>query len=92
MPKFIKKPIMIEAVQWNGNNFDEIRKLIVEKHANRAISVNPDNTLIIRTLEGNMIANLTDWISKDVKSELYPCKNDIFMATYEGVKNPIDVS
>jgi hypothetical protein len=42
-----------------------------------------DHRLAIRTLEGTMIANRGDWIIRGVKGELYPCKPDIFDATYE---------
>jgi len=83
MPKFIKKPVMIEAVKWNGHNYTEILQLTVVDKVSRSISVNPDKTLIIRTLEGNMTANLGDWIIKGIKNEIYPCKPDIFDATYE---------
>lgn len=88
MPKFIKKPIMFEAVQWDGGNFSEILKLTNV----RCNICHPGKTLIIRTLEGNMTANVTDWIIKGIKNELYTCKNDIFLATYEKVKNPIGLS
>lgn len=42
--------------------------------------------VVIKTLEGTMHAQLDDWIIKGVKGELYPCKPDIFAATYEAVK------
>lgn len=44
-----------------------------------------DDQLWIGTLEGNMIASAGDWIIRGVKGELYPCKPDIFAATYEPV-------
>jgi hypothetical protein len=80
MPKFIKNPIMIEAVQWTGDNYDEIVQLA--GGSDRLIWDKTDQILIIITLEGNHTANVTDWIIKGIKNEIYPCKNDIFMATY----------
>lgn len=90
--KFRKKPIIIEAIQWNGNNFDEIshftkeyhgHKLAYEEAEERAYST---GELLIRTLEGIMTANTNDWIIKGVNGEFYPCKPDIFEKTYELVK------
>lgn len=45
-----------------------------------------EGTLMIRTLEGDMRANLGDWIIKGVNGEFYPCKPDIFLKTYEAVE------
>lgn len=42
--------------------------------------------ITIETLEGSMRANVGDWIIEGVKGELYPCKNEIFEATYEKVE------
>ena len=50
------------------------------------VSENDDNCLVIETLEGKMIANYFDWIIRGVRGEFYPCKPDIFEATYEKVK------
>jgi len=82
MPKFIKKPVMIEAVRWTGDNYTEILQL-ADADKFRSISVKTDKTLIIKTLEGDMTANLGNWIIKGIKNEIYPCKPDIFDATYE---------
>ena len=80
MTKFRKKPIVIEAVQWDGS----------AETANSFLGGNytvdweyEGQDLIIPTLEGRMKANLGDWIIKGVKGEFYPCKPDIFKATYE---------
>lgn len=75
---FRKKPVVIEAVRWMTDNFDEIEKFCPE------ISSDGSN-LIIKTLEGNMICSPFDWIIKGVKEEYYPCKPDIFEQTYEEV-------
>lgn len=80
MPYFRKKPVVVEAVQWNGNNFDEVVEL-----GGRIIRPEGYTWLDIGTLEGTMRADLGDWIIKGVKGEVYPCKPDIFAATYERV-------
>lgn len=80
MRKFRKKPVVIEAIQWNGDNFVEL-----EEFGERNIVSNADGTLTIETLEGNHIAKKGDWIIKGVKGEVYPCKPDIFLQTYEEV-------
>jgi hypothetical protein len=85
MAKFRKKPVVIEAVQWGGylSNEDEVRSLCGDSLAD------PYDTkplLVIRTLEGDMTAHQGDWIIKGVKGECYPCKPDIFEATYELVE------
>lgn len=78
--KFRKKPVVIEAIQWNGKNVDEIKEFMkVEK-------ITPCNDKIhIVTLEGVMEASKNDFIIKGVQGEFYPCKPDIFESTYEEV-------
>lgn len=91
--KYRKKPVVIEAFQLTeevalgyfldkkplpfgvglSGSYHPGRR---EIHSARAV---------IQTLEGSMVANLGDWIIKGVKGELYPCKPDIFEATYEPV-------
>ena len=87
--KFRKKPIVIEAVQWTGENGMEVARFIglpMERiEANVAKGFEPPALFIIKTLEGERIAIVGDWIIRGVKSELYPCKPDIFAATYEAV-------
>lgn len=79
MPKFRKKPIEIEAVQFVAGNFDEIEKFVGGDAEFRG------SELIVATLEGPLRAAPGDWIIRGVKGELYPCKSDIFEATYEPV-------
>ena len=76
--RFRKKPVTIEAIQWTGTNLDEIDKFMSGVHW----SV-PEHDPVIPTLEGDMKVSLNDWIIKGVKGEFYPCKPDIFEATYE---------
>ena len=89
--KFRKKPIVIEAFKWTGDhNQTEDPVWICDKIRSKEVYFRNDRTpdvlLIVRTLEGEMIANLGDWIIQGVKGEVYPCKPDIFEATYERVE------
>jgi len=76
--KYRKKPIVIEAVQWNGHNFEELKLL--------GVKYEYEDHLVIPTLEGDMRAGVGDWIIKEVKGEMYPVRNDIFQETYEKVE------
>lgn len=80
MPRARKKPIEIEYVQWIGNNLAEVFELTgAELIGNDFMS----DELVIPTLEGDMKANKGDYIIKGIKNEIYPCKPDVFEATYE---------
>ncbi|WP_308584846.1 hypothetical protein [uncultured Pseudomonas sp.] len=94
--KFRKKPVVIGAVQWTGDNlFDVITftdgaPSIRGTHASEKWDdycrlVDADG-LKIFTLEGKMNASVGDWIIKGVSGELYPCKPDIFALTYESAE------
>jgi hypothetical protein len=91
--KFRKKPIIIEAVQYNNLNREEIEKFVGKKlhqeleteTAYLAGKGSPKFSLIIETLEGNHKAMPNDYIIKGIKGEFYPCKPDIFEQTYEQV-------
>ncbi len=80
MSKFRKKPVVIDAVQWTGKNVEEIHKFIGEGG-----QYNGGVSFQIFTLEGDHTANKGDWVIKGIKGEFYPCKPDIFDATYEAV-------
>lgn len=79
MIRFRKKPVEIEAVQYTGDNGQEICLFVGEADRNEK------NQFLIHTLEGTMAADPGDWVIKGVKGEFYPCKPDIFEATYEEV-------
>ncbi len=87
MAKYRKKPVVIEAVQWTGENFTKLADLLGNLEHGRperlATYDESDMTLKIRTLEGVMTARPGDFIIKGIKGEIYPCKPDIFKATYE---------
>lgn len=79
MPKFRKKPVEIEAIRFIGSNYEEIREFIGQN------TLSSDLSIVIPTLEGDMVAQKGDYIIKGVQGEFYPCKPDIFNATYEVV-------
>lgn len=87
MPMFRKKPVEVEAYQL-GNDYDE-DLAIVDWCGGRAVGEGDGYPLgamvAIRTLEGEMVASAGDWVIRDVQGEFYPCKPDIFEATYEEV-------
>ena len=78
MTKYIKKPVAIEAIEWTGDNLDEI----VAFTDGGAWTYLGLTSLILTTLEGDMFATSGDMIIKGVKGECYPCKPDIFKLTY----------
>lgn len=75
--KAIKKPVEIEAIQWTGYNLEDVLDFTKSKS-----NVKMHNQLVVQTLEGDMIANVEDFIIKGIKGEFYPCKPDIFHLTY----------
>ena len=84
--RFRKKPIVIEAMQWDGSdksaqeilNWANQRWLYAANNHDKLVT-----KMIIPTLEGGHKAVPGDWIIKGIKGEFYPCKPDIFEATYE---------
>lgn len=76
--KFRKKPVVIDAIQWTGDNIEEIGEFLAGVHWATA-----GRNAVIPTREGDMAASPNDWIIKGVAGEFYPCKPDIFAATYE---------
>lgn len=82
MTKYRKKPVVIEAIRWTGSNQADIADFM---DSSPAFGSDGQGAAWaeIRTLEGTMRADLGDWIIRGVKGEYYPCKPDIFDATYE---------
>ena len=89
MAKYVKKPVVIEAVQLTWETWGEmcehasVGKLTDGKPEGSQFGEHIE--LHIPTLEGFMVANENDWIIKGVKGEFYPCRPDIFEMTYEPV-------
>ena len=94
MQKFRKKPVVVEAVQYTGSvsstifiyglvnktdikSAEQANKIIAECERNGGININ--------TLEDIMLVSKGDWVIKGIKGEFYPCKQDIFDATYEQI-------
>jgi len=75
MAKFRKKPVVIEASQWfkHGDH-----PAVIQQH-----SIDPPTIGWVPTLEGGHQVTPGDWIITGIKGEHYPCKPDIFEATYE---------
>jgi hypothetical protein len=85
MPLFRKKPVVIEAIKWTGENADEVQTFLHNGHKPFAAGWVKGRYVEIGTLEGLMVASIGDWIIRGVKDEFYPCKPDIFDQTYEPV-------
>jgi len=83
-----KKPVVIEAMRvppkWDGKDVPyALGVLTAWLGAGGSWEMGDDGGIDIKTLEGVMHANPGDWVIRGVKGELYPCKPDIFEATYE---------
>lgn len=95
--KFRKKPVIIEAIQLNNNfasikaveefmsgkEVDLVSRMSEDKWDTYMSMLHEHGGRIIHTLEGNHKASWGDWIIKGIQGEFYPCKPDIFEATYE---------
>lgn len=97
--KYRKKPVVIEAIQWNGINLTEIKEFvgndldcIILDDAWKVGHGIPHVIMHIHTLEGDMKASRNDYIIKGVNGEFYPCKPDIFEKTYEISSDTVNYS
>ena len=78
--KYVKNPIVIEAVQWKGNNQEEIQRFVGGKAVfELELGV---SQLFIETLEGKMYAHIKSYIIKGIEGEFYPCVESVFNQTY----------
>ena len=86
MAKYRKKPVVIDAWLWDESK-ETFKQIGCKSTSSEGHSRYPDllKNLRIETLEGSMRVNKGDYIIKGVKGEFYPCKPDIFEATYEAV-------
>ena len=94
MKRYVKKPIVVEANQFTGNN--EIKDIEmnwlvdwINAESNKIISSHNGTSIFINTLEGEMRAECGDWIIKGVNGEFYPCKPDVFEKTYDVVEDSV---
>ena len=97
--KFRKKPVEIEAVQFTGSNHREVCEFITtevdhDHYDGQGFAFDPSDPsedpseggeVVIKTLEGDMRGDVGDWIIRGIQGEFYPCKPDIFVATYDEV-------
>ena len=83
--KYRKKPVVIEAFQFTIPLSDQMPHWLQDAVRTKAVTFHSGDPphIEIHTLEGTMRGDLNDWIIRGVKGELYPCKPDIFEATYE---------
>lgn len=93
MAQFRKRPVVIEAVRWGddctfGGELPTWLRESIDSGPKIGGLMRMGDTVHVFTLEGVMVANPGDWIIRGVKHELYPCKPDIFAATYEPVVTP----
>jgi hypothetical protein len=79
MTRYRKKPVVVDAWQFTMAGLATVPRWVVAT----LDLVEGHNVLLIETLEGMMTAQVNDYIIRGVKGELYPCKPDIFEATYE---------
>ena len=94
--KYVKKPVEIEAIQLKEDNIIEVFDFLdganyketksAEELEDFSKAMLEQGYIEIETLEGYMKASFGDYILKGIKGEFYPCKPDIFIATYEEVR------
>ena len=79
--QYAKKPVTIEAIQLTDKNHSEIIQWLSSYNV-ESYTLN-SSEFYVKTLEGDMKANIGDYIIKGVKNEFYPCREDIFKMTYD---------
>lgn len=82
--KYKKKPVVIDAVEYDGSSTCAFEIADWVGHYN-ASAVYREDGLFVVTLEGEMHVSVGDFVIKGVQNEFYPCKPDVFEATYEAV-------
>lgn len=90
MGYYTKKPVVIEARQLTIHSMADIRQWM-EDHGVHVVTYSKPpfrkvTGLVIKTLEGNMVASFSDWVIKGIHQEFYPCKMDIFEKSYQKVE------
>jgi len=87
MKQYIKKPIPISALQWTGDNLEEIKSFCTDSNGNVKCFTSGEH-LWIQTMEGQLMAKVGDFIIRGIAGEFYPCEQDIFRKSYDEF-NPI---
>jgi hypothetical protein len=80
--KYIKKPVVVEAIRWMTDNWEEVESFLRQGYCDFSID---GTNILINTLEGVMMAKPFDYIVRGIKGEYYPVMADIFEETYEKV-------
>ncbi|OEC02128.1 hypothetical protein GY31_09275 [Lysinibacillus sphaericus] len=80
--KYRKKPVIVEAIQWKGDNWNEIDEW------GCACAQTQDDEIWIPTSEGIIKASVGDYVIKGVQGEFYSCKQSVFVANYEEADKP----
>jgi len=101
--RFRKKPVEIQAWRvdelnhWAALDFWKLPEPVIDAYDRGGVvfgalkdGIGPERGIYVPTLEGSMFAASDDWIIQGVKGELYPCKPDIFEATYEAVAQTME--
>lgn len=97
MPFFHKKPVVIEAIQWTGENLEELNKFTHSLFALFSTEAPVESFAGDMSRDGSrptaqvydvlhetwVLLHTNDWIIKGVKGEFYPCRSDVFAETYE---------
>lgn len=78
--KYIKRPLVVEAKQWTGNNYDEIRQFV---QGHKAVSVNVDGAVRLHSANGYMAVNQGDFIIIGHSGNVYPCNETDFREIYQ---------
>lgn len=87
--KYRKKPIEVEAMQYTDDTYEtliSLQEFLPLKELKISFKEPNNPKIVIPTLEGDLYASIGDYIIKGIKGEIYPCKPDIFEATYERVE------
>ena len=79
MTKYLKKPVEVEAIQWDGKNLDEC-----EKFVGKLLNVSYGVIMIKNPLLA-LYVDKDDWIVKNANGDLYTCKSGIFAKAYEKI-------
>jgi hypothetical protein len=84
MKMYVKKPIPVPALQWKGDNLQEIKDFCKDENLEEMCFTN-NKDLWIKTREGQLMAQVGDFIMKGIEGEFYPCAESIFKKTYDEV-------
>jgi hypothetical protein len=84
MKMYVKKPIPVPALQWTGDNFQEIKDFCTDENLKEMCFKN-NKDLWIQTREGQLMAQVGDFIMKGIEGEFYPCAESIFKKSYDEV-------